>query len=344
MSDMTYTRLGKSGLIVSRICLGTMTFTLGSDFFPGIARVGQDEATEMVAHAMDGGINFFDSADRYSQGDAETALGVALKGRREHAVICTKLGFRNSDAITDSGLSRRFILSGVEKALARLDTDFIDLLVVHRPDPTTPIEETLTALDTCVQHGKARYIGFSNWPAWQAARAVEFQRANGLAPFISGQMFYSPTARDLEVNVLPMMAEMDLSLMAWSPLAGGLLTGKYDPADLGSAQGRLASFDMLEIPADRARRVLEALNTVSGRHGASLPATALAWILAQRRDHTIIAGASRLGHLDDALAAPGMELSDEDITLITDAAPPALPYPESFGVLRADTIHEKALQ
>ncbi len=347
MSDMTYTRLGNSGLIVSRICFGTMTFTLGNGSGPmwdAVAKVDQTGATEMVARCLDRGVNFFDSADGYSSGDAERALGVALKGRRDEAVISTKLGFRQTDTITDAGLSRRHVLKSVEGCLSRLGTDVIDLLIVHKTDFTTPLEETLAALETCVQHGKARYIGFSNWPAWQAARAIQFQRDNGMTPFVAGQLLYNLVQRDIEASLGPMMAELGASLMAWSPLSGGLLSGKYDPENMeATADGRLAGFDMLQVEPQNARRGLKALQDVADRHGAQPATVALAWILAQRRDHTVVAGASQMAHLDAAIDAAGLELSAEDIAALTDAAPPRLSYPETFDGGMTDAAHKAAL-
>ena len=347
MSGMTYTTLGHSGLVVSRICFGTMTFTLGNGKGPmwdAVAKVDQKGATEMVARCLDRGVNFFDSADGYSSGDAERALGVALKGRRDAAVISTKLGFRQNEAITASGLSRRHILGSVEGCLKRLGTDVIDLLIVHKTDFTTPMEETLAALDTCVQHGKARYIGFSNWPAWQAARAIQYQRDNGMAQFIAGQLLYNLTKREVEIELAPMMAEMGVSLMAWSPLSGGLLTGKYDPANVEQTEGgRLASYNTWQVDPEAARRAIAALKDVAKRHDCDPAAVALAWILAQKRDHTIVAGASRMDHLDSAIAAATLALTAEEGQLLSEAAPPHVPYPQVFDDRTTDAAHRDAL-
>ena len=173
MNEMTYTRLGQSGLIVSRLALGTMTFTYGSDWIPGVAKVGETEARRMVDTAFESGVNLFDTADGYSNGEAETILGKSLAGKRGKAVICTKIGFRNSDHIPDAGLSRSQIFQQVEKSLTRLNTDWIDLLVLHKTDFTTPLQAALSALQALIDSGKVRYIGCSNWPAWLVARAVQ---------------------------------------------------------------------------------------------------------------------------------------------------------------------------
>lgn len=343
-TTMPFATMGRSGLVVSRLAFGTMTFTLGSEWLPGVARVDQALATEMVAKSLDHGVNFFDSADGYSKGDAETALGVALSGRRTDAVICTKVGFRDGEAITRAGLSRRHILRAVEGCLARLGTDWIDLLVVHKTDFTTPMEETLHALDTVVQHGKARYIGFSNWPAWQAAQAIQLQRDDGLAPFVAGQMLYSMVSRDIEVSVLPMMAALDVGLMAWSPLAQGLLSGKYSRETLaGTNDGRLAQFDLLEVDRPTAFAALDALRDIAGSHGASVAQIALAWVMAKPGATSLILGANRMTHLDEALGAVAVALTPEDMARLDAIAPPALSYPEWFDKLRTDQRHADAL-
>lgn len=347
MTQMKYTRLGNSGLIVSRLAFGTMTFNLGSDFgeMQAVAKVGQKDATEMVARALEAGVNFFNSADGYSSGDAERALGVALKGRRDHAVVCTKLGFRQGEAITNSGLSRRHIMRQVEKSLINLDTDVIDLLIVHKPDFTTPIEETLAALNAVVEHGKARYVGFSNWPAWQAARAMQFQRDNGLVPFIAGQFLYNMIQRDIERDLLPMMSEMGAGLVAWSPLSGGLLSGKYDPEDVGKTKGgRLADFNALGFDPAAAKRGLEVLRDIAAKHDCSVATLALAWILANPDAATVIVGASKMAHLEDALKAVALELTAAELTALNDAAPPLPTYPDGMMGMLTDQVHKAALQ
>lgn len=343
MTEMTYTRLGNSGLIVSRLALGTMTFTLGSDFIPGIAAVDEASGIQMVHTALDKGVNFFDSANGYSSGDAEKILGKALSGRRGEAVICTKLGFRQSARLGDAGLSRGHILDQVEACLTRLNTDFIDLLIVHKTDFTTPIEETLQALDDVVRAGKVRYLSCSNWPAWQVARAVQMQKSNGWAPFVSGQYLYNAVARDIEVDVLPMASDMGLGLMAWSPLAGGLLSGKYDPTDLSSTEGRLTDFDFLGTNMDQAAQALSAISTAAAAHDASPAQIALAWILAKTRSHTVIVGANKPSHLDGSLAAASLDLTEDEIAAIDAAAAPARRYPEWFDTMMHDAEHKEAL-
>ncbi|MGH1412506.1 MAG: aldo/keto reductase [Pelagimonas sp.] len=343
MSDMSYTQLGQSGLVVSRLALGTMTFTHGSDWIPGVAKTGLADAERMVDMALDAGVNFFDTADGYSGGDAEDILGKALKNKRNDAIICTKLGFRQSDRVTDAGLSRGHILNSVEGCLKRLDTEWIDLLVLHKTDFTTPLEETLSTLQRVIESGKVRYIGVSNWPAWKVAQAVQMQRSNGFEQFIAGQYLYNAVARDIEGDVLKLSAEMGLGLMAWSPLAGGLLTGKYDLSKLDSTQGRLAEGDFLQISKDQGGAAVAALTAAANTHDVTPAQIALAWILHKRRDHTVIVGASKLSQLETSLAATGVTLSDDEIAAIDTAAAPARRYPEWFDDMMTDEIYTKAL-
>lgn len=343
MNEMTYTRLGQSGLIVSRLALGTMTFTYGSDWIPGVAKVGETEARRMVDTALETGVNLFDTADGYSNGEAETILGKSVAGKREKAVICTKIGFRNSDHIPDAGLSRSQIFQQVEKSLTRLNTDWIDLLVLHKTDFTTPLEETLRALQALIDSGKVRYIGCSNWPAWQVARAIQFQRDNGMDQFIAGQYLYNAVARDIESDVLKMADAMGLGLMAWSPLAAGLLTGKYDLSKTDQGEGRLAQGDFLQISPQHAQSVLAAVSAVAEAHNATSAQIALAWILNKRRDHTVIIGASKQSQLEASLAAASLTLSQAEMDAIDGAMTPARRYPAWFDDMMTDELHTKVL-
>ena len=344
MTDMPYTRLGNSGLVVSRMCFGTMTFTHGSDWIPGVAKVGQADADKMVAHALDHGVNFFDTADGYSNGESEEILGKALGKRRNDAVICTKLGFRQSDLLTDAGLSRGHILKQVEGSLTRMGTDHIDLLVLHKTDFTTPLEETLATLQAVITQGKVRHIGISNWNAWQAARAIQYQHDNRMTPFVAGQYLYNALSRDIELDVLPMMSDMGAGLMAWSPLAGGMLSGKYDPEKLEEGDGRLAEGgDFLGLGVETARKMIETLARIAKAHECHMATAALAWVLAQDRSHTVIFGASKLSHVDAALAAPNVILSDDEVAELSAIAPAAKRYPHWFDTMMTDEALTKAL-
>ncbi|WP_412552863.1 aldo/keto reductase [Shimia sp. MIT1388] len=343
MTDMTYTRMGNSGLVVSRLALGTMTFTHGSDWIPGVAKVGLNDAQRMVDVALDGGINFFDAADGYSNGEAEDILGKTLKGKRNDAVICTKLGFRQSDRVTDAGLSRGHILSSVDGCLKRLDTDWIDLLVLHKTDFTTPIEETLSTLQKVIDAGKVRHIGVSNWPAWKVAQAVQFQRDNNMSQFVAGQYLYNAVGRDIEMDILRMGAELGIGLMAWSPLAGGLLTGKYDLNKLEDSDGRLAEGDFLQVSKEQAQAAITALSAAADAHNATPAQIAQAWILNKRRDHTVIIGASKLSQLETGIAAANIVLSDTEMAALDAAAAPGRRYPEWFDDMMKDELFAKVL-
>jgi aryl-alcohol dehydrogenase-like predicted oxidoreductase len=335
--------MGNSGLVVSRLALGTMTFTHGSDWIPGVAKVDLKDARRMVDVALDGGINFFDSADGYSNGEAEDILGQTLKGKRNEAVICTKLGFRQNDRITNAGLSRGHILSSVEGSLRRLNTEWIDLLVLHKTDFTTPLEETLSTLQSLIDSGKIRNIGVSNWPAWQVAQAVQFQRDNKMSQFVAGQYLYNMVGRDIETDVLPMGEAMGLGLMAWAPLAGGLLTGKYDLEKLEISDGRLSEGDFLQVSKEHAKSALSALHSVAEAHNATPAQIAQAWILNKRRDHTVIIGASKLGQLETALSAANIVLTSEEIATLDGAAVPDRRYPEWFDEMMKDALFTKVL-
>ncbi len=224
---MQYALLGQTGLVVSRLSFGAMTFTAGNKDIGAVFKVGAKLADELVGKALDGGVTFFDTADGYAGGESETLLGAALVSRRSQVVIATKVGFRTGPTLTQAGLSRRHILWSVDQSLKRLGTDWIDLYIAHKEDPHTPLEETLEAFDSLVRAGKVRYLGFSNWSAWKTAAALELQRANGLARFTHGQMHYSLLGRDIERDVIPMMRQYGVGLTVWSPLSSGFLSGKY---------------------------------------------------------------------------------------------------------------------
>ncbi|PSL17948.1 aldo/keto reductase [Shimia abyssi] len=343
MNEMACTRLGQSGLIVSRLALGTMTFTHGSDWIPGVAKTGLDDAQRMVDMALDRGVNFFDTADGYSNGEAEDILGKSLVGKRDQAVICTKAGFRQSDRFNDAGLSKSHLIRSVEGCLHRLGTEWIDLLVLHKTDFTTPLEETLKTLQLLIDSGKVRYIGCSNWPAWQVAQAIQFQRDNGLDQFVAGQYLYNAVSRDIEVDVLRMGDTMGVGLMAWSPLAGGLLTGKYNLNDINASGGRLSESNFLNIANEQAQTALTALDSAATAHNATPAEVAQAWILNKNRNHTVIIGASKVSHLESSLKAAKITLSSAEIAAIDAAAVPVRRYPEWFDGMMHDEIYTKAL-
>jgi aryl-alcohol dehydrogenase-like predicted oxidoreductase len=327
---MRYNLLGRTGLYVSELCLGAMTFG-GRGFWEVIGKQGTKEVEALVGLSLDSGVNFIDTADVYSEGESETLLGGALKalGRpREQIVIATKVRGRVGPGVNQVGLSRGHILDGIDASLRRLGLDHVDLYQIHGFDPSTPIEETVRALDAVVRSGKARYVGFSNLPAWLAMKAIAYADANGLARFQSAQVYYSIAGRDIEREIAPMAQSEGLAILPWSPLAGGLLSGKFDPEAKGGPEGaRRTSFDF--PPVDRARlpRVLAALRKVAGATGMSVARVALGWHLTRPFVTSVIIGARTREQLVDNLAAADVKLSPEHLQSLDEASalPPEYP-------------------
>ncbi|MBZ5553435.1 MAG: aldo/keto reductase [Acidobacteriia bacterium] len=339
---MEYTRLGNTGLIVSRLCLGAMTF--GKDpSMPTVFKVEREVAKTMVETAFDAGINFFDTADAYSGGQSETMLGEFIADRRHDVLIATKVGFRTGTPITQAGLSRGHILASCGRSLKRLRTDYIDLYIVHKEDPFTPMEETLGALNDLVRQGKVRYIGFSNWPAWKAATALQMQRAHGWAEFSSGQMYYSLVGRDIEHEMLPLMRFAGLGMTVWSPLAGGFLSGKYSRDNPKDSSDRLASFDFLPTDKELGFTVVEKLREISKKHRASVAQIALSWLLAKPVVSSIIVGTSTLDQLKDNLGASNLKLTGEDVAALDKLTAPMPLYPAWFSAKTLDAPQSSAL-
>lgn len=327
---MHYSTLGHTGLTVSRLAFGAMTFTAGNKDIGAVFKVGAQLADQLVGRALDAGINLFDTADGYAGGESETLLGAALKPHRDAVVVTTKVGFRTGPALTQAGLSRRHILWSVDQSLRRLGTDWIDLYVAHREDPHTPLEETLAAFDAVVRAGKVRYLGFSNWSAWKAAAALEIQQANGLAPFTHAQMNYSLLGRDVERDVIPMLQRYGLGLTVWSPLASGFLSGKYTRANLSDADNRFSGFDILPFDKEHGFAVVERLRALASTHGATVAQVAIAWLLAKPAVSSVILGASKLHQLDDNLGAANVRLSAAEVAELDSATPLAPVYPNWF--------------
>jgi aryl-alcohol dehydrogenase-like predicted oxidoreductase len=327
---MQYTLLGNTGLTVSRLAFGAMTFTAGNKDLGAIYKVGAELAGELVGRALEAGINFFDTADGYAGGESEAMLGAALKSHRDQVVIATKVGFRTGPALVRAGLSRRHVLWSVDASLKRLGTDWIDVYVAHREDPYTPLEETLAALDAVVRAGKVRYLAFSNWSAWKAAAALEIQRANGLAPFTHGQMYYSLVGRDVERDLIPMMRRYGLGLTVWSPLASGFLSGKYTHQTLSDPDNRLSGFDILPFDKEQGFRLVERMRAIAAAQGASVAQVAIAWLLAREAVSSVIIGSTKLHQLEDNVKAVAVALSAAEIAELDAATAPAPVYPNFF--------------
>ncbi len=341
---MRYAMLGQTGLLVSRLAFGAMTFTAGNKDVGAIYKVGADLADTLVGRALDRGVTFFDTADGYAGGESEMLLGRALQSRRDSVVIATKVGFRTGPALTQAGLSRRHISWSVDQSLKRLGTDWIDVYIAHREDPYTPLEETLSAFDAVVRSGKVCYLGFSNWSAWKASAALEIQKANGLAPFTHGQMHYSLLGRDVERDVIPMMRRYGLGMTVWSPLSSGFLSGKYTRETLVDPDNRYAGFDILPFDKEHGFTVVERLRVIAGKYGASVAQVALAWLLERPAVTSVLLGTSKLVQLDDNLGAADLHLSSTDIDEL-DAATPLDPvYPNWFVDQMADQPVSQALE
>jgi aryl-alcohol dehydrogenase-like predicted oxidoreductase len=340
---MQYALLGQTGLVVSRLAFGAMTFTAGNRDIGAIYKVDAELADELVGRALERGVTFFDTADGYAGGESEMLLGGALRRQRDGVVIATKVGFRTGTPLTQAGLSRRHITWSVEQSLTRLGTDWIDVYLAHREDPYTPLEETLSALDAVVRSGKVRYIGFSNWSAWKVAAAMEIQKANGLAPLTHGQMHYSLLARDVERDVVPMMRRYGLGMTVWSPLASGFLSGKYTRESLSDPDNRYAGFDILPFDKEHGFAVVDQLRTIASRHDSSVAQTALAWLLARSSVTSVLVGASKLAQLEDNLGAAEVRLTPDDIAELDATTSPSPVYPNWFIESMTDQPVNQAL-
>jgi aryl-alcohol dehydrogenase-like predicted oxidoreductase len=345
---MHYTQLGNTGLIVSRFAFGTMTF--GSEArFPSVAKVDLDSAKMMIDRTLDAGVNFFDTADGYSGGESEVYLGKFLGPRRKDVVVATKVGFRSGEAITQAGLSRRHIFEACDSSLKKLSTDWIDLYIVHKVDPFTPVEETLEALNDLVRAGKVRYLGFSNWPAWQAASALATQKERGWARFSSGQMYYSLLTRDLEHEFVPFLRATGTGMTIWSPLAGGFLSGKYTRESLQDKNkekekgNRLAGFDFIPFDKEAGFRVVDKMREIGRAHGATVAQIALAWLLAKPFVTSVILGATKMSQLEDNLQAMDVKLLESEIAALDQMTAPPVQYPAWFTAFAIDPKHKDAL-
>jgi aryl-alcohol dehydrogenase-like predicted oxidoreductase len=338
-----YSKLGNSGLIVSRLAFGAMTFGVGTGPFAAVSKVDETNSATMVGMSLDAGINFFDTANGYSNGQSEMMLGKHLGARRKDVVVATKVGFRTGPALGDAGLSRSHIFSACDASLRRLGTDYIDLYIVHREDRFTPIEETVVALDSLVRAGKVRYLGYSNWSAWKAATALQLQKANGLAQFTSGQMHYALTGRDVEHEVVPFMQYAALGMTVWSPLAGGFLSGKYTRENLKDPENRLSGFDLLPFDKEMGFKLVDRLRAIGTAKNGTVAQVALAWLLAKPVVSSIIVGASKIQQLQDNLGAFNVSLSADEIAELDSMTAPAAQYPGWFSERTLDVVHTKAL-
>ena len=357
---MRYKKLGRTGLVVSQACLGTMTFG-GDGFWRAIGAQPQAEATAMVKAAVDTGVNFFDTANVYSNGQSEIMLGQAVRDLalpRDEIVIATKVFgrmmvsldpaageasdadkagvARRNSARNVSGLSRKHIFDSVDASLLRMGCDYIDLYQVHGTDPLTPMEETVDALDAVVRAGKVRYLGLCNMPAWLIMKAIAIAERRNMHRFESCQMYYTIAGRDIERDVVPLINDQQLALLPWSPLAGGFLSGKYTRASTGPAGSRRAAFDFPPINKERAYDVIDVMNQLAGARNVVASSTALpcsvahialAWLFHQPHVTSVILGARSVEQLTSNLAATHIELSAEELQQLDQVSALPSEYP-----------------
>ncbi len=326
---MKYNLLGNTGLKVSELCFGTMTFG-GKGLFKAIGSLGQEPVDALMKKAIDGGINFIDTANVYSEGMSEELTGQSIRNlglHRDDLVLATKVRGKMGDLPNDSGLTRKHIIQQAEASLRRLQIDYIDLYQIHSYDPLTPLEETLSALDDLVRSGKVRYIGASNLAAWQLMKALGHSEHHRIARFVSLQAYYTIAGRDLEREIIPLLLDQKLGLMVWSPLAGGLLSGKYSREKEKDATGRRANFDFPPVNRDRTFDILDQLHPMAKTKGVSVASLALAWLLKQRAVTTVIIGANGLEQLEDNLRSVEVNFTAQEMEILNGVSqlPPEYP-------------------
>jgi len=332
---MKYRQLADTGVFVSELCLGAMTFGGVGQMWEVIGGLGQPEVDTLVHRAIDAGINFIDTANVYSAGESETMLGKALAGKRHDVVVATKVRGRMGKGPNDVGLSRLHIMQAVEDSLKRLGTDYIDLYQIHRWDTLTRAEDTLRALDDLVRAGKVRYIGCSNLPAWYLMKTLAVSRELRLERFRSTQSFYSLAGRDLERDTIPLIRDQGLGLLVWSPLAGGFLSGKFTRTG-GDEAARRAKFDFPPVDKERGFAILDVLTSIAKAHAATVPQIALAWILANPAVTSVIIGARKTAQLEDNLKATDVTLTADDMKTLDEASRTPPVYPDWMDSLGSD--------
>jgi len=325
---MKYNFLGSSGLQVSEICLGTMTFG-GRGMWTAIGTLPQDQVNALVKQSVDAGINFIDTANIYSEGLSEQMTGQAIRDlglKRDDLVIATKVRGRMGEGPNNSGLSRKHILQQADESLARLHMEYIDLYQIHGFDAATPMEETLEALDTLVKSGKVRYIGCSNLAAWQLMKALGISAKEHLSKFVSLQAYYTIAGRDLEREVVPLLMDQQVGLMVWSPLAGGILSGKYG-RNMETKEGRRVNFDFPPIDKEKAYDIIDVMNEIARAKKRSVAQVALAWLLHQPVVTSIIIGANKPEQLSDNLGSTEIKFTHDELAKLDEVSKLAPEYP-----------------
>jgi aryl-alcohol dehydrogenase-like predicted oxidoreductase len=328
---MRYRLLGHTGLHVSELCLGTMTYGGGSGIWENIGKLQQGAVDEQVLAAVDAGINFIDTANVYSHGQSETLLGQSLKNLklpRDQLIIATKATGSMNETPNGRGQSRHHLFNEADASLKRLQLDYIDLYQLHAFDPLTPFEESLSALNDLVRSGRVRYIGLCNMSAWQIMKALGVSDGQGWAKFSSVQAYYSIAGRDLEREVAPLLLDQKLGLMVWSPLAGGLLSGKFKNADdKGPAGARRAAFDFPVVNKDRAFKCVDAMRPMAAERQVSVAQIALSWLLTKPFVSTVIIGAKSMDQLRDNIASTRVQLTEAELKSLDELSQLPAEYP-----------------
>jgi len=334
---MRYRRLGNSGLIVSAVGLGSMQFGTGMN----MGNLDQEATNGMVEYALEHGINFIDTANVYSQGESERLLGNALTGKREEIVLATKARLPMGENFNHSGATRVNILREIEASLNRLQTDYIDLYQMHGWDSNTPLEETLRTLDDLVRQGVVRYIGLSNYLAWQAATALGMQEQLNLEKYVTAQMYYSLVGRGLEHEFMSCAEYHNLGLLIWSPLAGGFLAGKYNrenPPERGTRFAEAGQF--VPIDLEQGFEVVDVLRKIGKKHDVSPARVSLAWTLSRPNVSSVLIAARKIEHLEDNIQAVDLELDQEDMELLNEVSDPGTPPYPKWMVLQLDQAED----
>jgi aryl-alcohol dehydrogenase-like predicted oxidoreductase len=328
---LRYHLLGQTGLYVSELCLGTMTYGGGTGIWDAIGNLQLDAVNEQVKFALDAGVNFIDTANVYSTGKSESLLGQSLRALglpRDQLIIATKATGSMDESPNGRGQSRHHLFNQVDASLKRLQLDYIDLYQLHGFDPLTPFEESLSALNDLVRSGRVRYIGLCNMAAWQIMKSLSVSEREGFAKFVSVQAYYTIAGRDLEREVVPLLQDQKLGLMVWSPLAGGLLSGKYTSADdKGPAGARRVSFDFPVVDKTRAFKCVDAMRPMAAQRNVSGAQIALAWLLAKPFVTTVIIGARSMDQLRDNIASTRVQLTELELKQLDEVSqlPPEYP-------------------
>lgn len=328
---MKYNLLGNTGLKVSELCLGTMTFGgIEGGIYASIGSLRQEAVDKLVKIAVDAGINFIDTANVYSEGLSEEVTGKAIRNlglKRSDLVIATKVRGKMGNGPNDQGLTRKHILQQVEESLRRLNTDYIDLYQIHGFDALTPLEETVDVLDSLVQSGKVRYTGCSNLTAWQLMKALSYSHYNRRSKFVSIQSYYTLAGRDLEREIVPLLKDQKVGLMVWSPLAGGILSGKYTRNGEKEEGSRRTTFDFPPVNKEKVYDIVEVLQEMARIKNSSVAQLALAWLLHKQVVTTVIIGARKPDQLEDNLKAIDVQFTADELKQLDDISKLSPEYP-----------------